>query len=111
MNYCVHITRRAEKDLSQALDYIEFSLKNPQAADSLLDEAESAMGSLDHMPERYALAGDKLLAAWGIRYIQIKKYVAFYVISKETQTVHIVRFLYGKSDWRSILRQGFTTES
>ena len=73
MNYCVHITRRAEKDLSQALDYIEFSLKNPQAADSLLDEAEAAMSSLDYMPERYALVDDKLLSAWGIRYIQIKK--------------------------------------
>ena len=84
MNYYVHITRRAEKDLSQALDY---------------------------MPERYALVDDKLLSAWGIRYIQIKKYLAFYVISKETQTVHIVRFLYGKSDWRSILHRGFTAES
>ena len=111
MNYCVHITRRAEKDLCHALDYIEFSLKNPQAADSLLDEAEAAMSSLDYMPERYALVDDKLLAAWGIRYIQIKKYLAFYVISKETQTVHIVRFLYGKSDWRSILHRGFTAES
>ena len=111
MNYCVHITRRAEKDLHHALDYIEFSLKNPQAADSLLDEAEAAMSSLDYMPERYALVDDKLLSAWGIRYIQIKKYLAFYVISKETQTVHIVRFLYGKSDWRSILHRGFTAES
>lgn len=39
-----------------------------------------------------------------------QKNLAFYVIAKETQTVHIIRFLYGKSDWRSILRQGFTTE-
>lgn len=110
MNYSVHITRRAEKDLNRALDYIGFSLKNPQAADSLLDEAEAALGSLDYMPERYALADDKLLAAWGIRYVQVKRYLAFYVISKETHIVHIVRFLYGKSDWRSILRHGFTTE-
>lgn len=110
MNYNVHITRRAEKDLSRALDYIEFSLKNPQAADNLLDEAEAALSSLDYMPERYSVVDDKLLAAWGIRYIQVKKYLAFYIVSKETHTVHIVRFLYGKSDWRSILRHGFTTE-
>ena len=110
MNYQVHITKQAEKDLNRALDYIEFSLKNPQAADSLLDETERTLNSLDQMPERYALPEDKLLAAWGIRFVQIKKYLAFYVIAKETQTVHIIRFLYGKSDWRSILRQGFTTE-
>ena len=110
MNYHVHITHRAEHDLNRALDYIEFSLKNPQAADSLLDEADRVLNSLSQMPERYALPGDKLLAAWGIRSVQIKKYLAFYVIAKETQTVHVIRFLYGKSDWRAILRQGFTTE-
>ena len=110
MSYQVHITKQTEKDLNRALDYIEFSLKNPQAADSLLDETERTLGSLEQMPERYALPEDKLLAAWGIRFVQIKKYLAFYIIAKETQTVHIIRFLYGKSDWRSILRQGFTTE-
>ena len=110
MNYHVHITHRAEHDLNRALDYIEFSLKNPQAADSLLDEADRVLNSLSQMPERYALPGDKLLAAWGIRFVQIKKYLAFYVIAKETQTVHVIRFLYGKSDWSAILRQGFTTE-
>ena len=91
MNYHVHITHRAEHDLNRALDYIEFSLKNPQAADSLLDEADRVLNSLSQMPERYALPGDKLLAAWGIRFVQIKKYLAFYVIAKETQTVHVIR--------------------
>ncbi len=110
MNYHVHITHRAEHDLNRALDYIEFSLKNPQAADSLLDEADRVLNSLSQMPERYALPGDKLLSAWGIRFVQVKKYLAFYVVAKETQTVHVIRFLYRKSDWRAILRQGFTTE-
>ena len=108
--YQVHITRRAERDLARAQDYIEFSLKNPQAADDLLDEAERVLSSLKQMPERYALPGDKLLAAWGIRFVQVKKYLAFYVIAKETQTVHIIRFLYGKSDWRFILCQGLSAE-
>ena len=110
MTYHVHITPRAERDLSRALDYIEFSLKNPQAADSLLDEAERVLNSLSQMPERYALPEDKLLAAWGIRFVQVKKYLAFYVLTEETQTIHVIRFLYGKSDWRSMLRQGFTME-
>lgn len=110
MNYCVHITKRAEKDLARAVDYIEFSLKNPQAANSLLDEAEAALSGLAQMPRRYPAADDKLLAAWGIHIVQVKKYLGFYVVDDETKTVHIVRFLYGKSDWRSILRTGFTTE-
>ena len=110
MTYHVHITDRAERDLERALDYIEFSLKNPKASDNLLDMVEDTLSGLAHMPERYAVVDDELLAAWGIRFVQIKNYLAFYSISQETQTAHIIRFLYGKSDWRSILRSGFTTE-
>ena len=68
-------------------DHIEFALKNPQAADRLLDDTEREIMSLATMPERYALVDDPLLAAWGIRFVQIKNYLAFYMVSKETQTV------------------------
>ena len=110
MNYQIHITKTAERDLNRAVDHIEFSLKNPQAADRLLDDAEHEIMSLATMPERYALVDDPLLAAWGIRFVQIKNYLAFYVVSKETRTVHIIRFLYGKSDWVSILQHNFISE-
>ena len=103
MTYQVHITGRAERDLAKAVDYIEFSLKNPQAANSLLDEAEAALSSLGQMPKRFAVVDDTLLAAWEIRCVQIKNYLAFYVVDDKTQFVHIIRFLYGKSDWRAIL--------
>lgn len=103
MTYSIHITKGAEKDMERAADYIEFSLKNPQAADSLLNEAEKELGSLSVMPERYALVDDPLLASWGIRFVRVKQYLAFYVITPQTRTVHILRFLYGKSDWAAIL--------
>ncbi len=110
MTYRVHITNQAERDLERTLDYIEFSLKNPKAADDLFDAVECTLPGLAHMPERYAPVDDELLAAWEIRFVQIKNYLAFYVIARETKMVHIIRFLYGKSNWRSILRNGFTTE-
>ena len=110
MNYQIHITKIAERDLNRAVDHIEFALKNPQAADRLLDDTEREIMSLATMPERYVLVDDPLLAAWGIRFVQIKNYLAFYMVSKETQTVHIIRFLYGKSDWVSILRNNFIPE-
>lgn len=59
-----------------------------------MDEADTAINSLAHMPERYAPVDDQVLAALGIRFIQVKNYLAFYVIAKDTCTVHIVRFLY-----------------
>ena len=37
MNYIIHITNTAQRDILNAADYIEFVLKNPKAADNLLD--------------------------------------------------------------------------
>lgn len=109
-SYHVHITTAAERDLNRAADYIEFSLKNQLAANSLIDEAEEILSGLSHMPERFALVDDKLLAAWGIRFVQVRNYLAFYTVSQVANTVYVLRFLYGKSDWTSILRSGMTLE-
>ncbi len=110
MSYGTHVTRAAERDLSSAADYIEFVLLNPQAADDLLDEAEKRIGELSAFPEKLALVDDPVLKSWGIRFTLVKNHIAFYVISEESRTVYIVRFLYGKRDWITVLKQGFSLE-
>lgn len=110
MNYEVHITRAAENDLNEAADYIEFVLLNPQAADDLLNTVEETLPTLAQYAQRYALVDEPVLRAWGIRFVQIKNYLAFYTISEEEQKVYIVRFLYGKRNWISILKNGFSME-
>jgi plasmid stabilization system protein ParE len=106
MNYLIHITTTAERDMAQAADYIEFVLKNPQAADHLLDEADRQINDLAQFPKKFPLVNDKLLASWGIRFTKVNNYLAFYIVSEEDRRVNIVRFLYGKSNWTSILRLG-----
>lgn len=105
MKYQVHITDRAQRDLESTADYIEYSLLNPTAADELLNTAEEAFASLSDMPQRIMLVTDEVLAAWGIRFIPVKNYLGFYIIDEERQVVHIVRFLYMKRDWQTILRR------
>ena len=105
MNYHLHITSVAQRDISQAADYIEFVLKNPKAADDLLEETDQKINALLPFPQEHPIVEDKLLAAWGIRFTQIKNYLAFYVI--EENQVTAIRFLYAKSDWISILKVGF----
>ena len=46
MSYQVHITSTAEHDIMRAADYIEFTLKNPDVADNLLDAATERIDSL-----------------------------------------------------------------
>lgn len=107
MKYYLHITQIAERDFSQAADYIEFVLKNPQAADNLLAEAEKKINSLLLFPKECPLVEDQLLAFWGIRFITVKNYLVFYVVSEEKSQVTVIRFLYAKSDWHTILKFGF----
>lgn len=107
MSYQLHITSTAEHDIMRAVDYIEFTLKNPDATNDLLDIATEQINSLSDLPQKFQLVDDPVLANWGIRFVIINHYLAFYTIDEEKQIVIIVRFLYQKSNWTSILRQGF----
>lgn len=107
-NYKIHITSTAEHDIMRAVDYIEFTLKNPDAADKLLDTATEHINSLSDFPQKFQLVEDPILASWGIRFVIINNYLAFYTIDERKQIVTIVRFLYQKSNCNSILRQGFS---
>ena len=108
MTYEIYITAAAERDLLRAADHIEFVLKNPDAADDLLDEAEVHINALAEFPEKFKLVDDPVLASWGIHFVIVSGYLAFYVISEARDRVIIVRFLFQKSNWTAILRQGFS---
>ena len=87
MSYQVHITSTAEHDIMRAADYIEFTIKNPTAADNLLDVSTEQIGSLSDLPQKFRLVDDSVLASWGIRFVIINNYLAFYTIDEEKQTV------------------------
>ncbi len=108
MSYNIHITNAAQRDLLNAADYIEFVLKNPKATDELLDEAEKQINSLTDFPEKFRLVDDPVLSSWGIRFVIVNNYLAFYIIDNQKNIVIIVRFLYQKSDWNAILHQGIS---
>lgn len=78
MNYKIHITQTAERDLMHAADYIEFTLKNPEAADQLLDTAEEKINALMQFP----LVDDSPLASLDIRFTIVNNYLAFYHYSE-----------------------------
>lgn len=103
MKYTLYITPSAEREINDAADYIEYALKNPQAADDLLDDVENVLSTLRERPQRIRMIPDPVLEAWGIRFIRIRNYLAFFVVDEERQRVNIVRFLYAKRDWMTLL--------
>ena len=103
MKYAIRITKKAEQDINGAADYIEFILMNPKAANDLLEDIDEEINSLASMSERYRIVNDPVLEAWEIRLTVINNYIAFYRINEKNRTVEIIRFLYGKRNWISIL--------
>ena len=104
MSYRLHITKSAERDMDDAADYIEFSLMNPIAADHLFDLIEEKLSPLSSNPKMYPVVDEPVFRVWGIRFVVVNNYLAFYTIDESEKIVHIVRFLYGKRNWTHILK-------
>jgi plasmid stabilization system protein ParE len=103
MKYIIRITEKAMQDINEAADHIEFILMNPEAADNLIEAVETEINKLVSMPERHKIVNDPVLETWEIRMIDINNYLAFYTIDEKEKTVNIIRFLYGKRNWITIL--------
>ena len=93
MNYSIDITVATKRDLADAFD-----------------NAWKQFRSLDIFPQRFPIVTDPMLAGWKIRFFPVQNYLVFYQIEEPAQVVHILRFLYGKSNWVSILKTDFSAE-
>lgn len=102
--YKIVVTEPAEQDLKGAISYFANELKNPTVAMDLLNDFNNKVTSLSDMPKRYKTVEDEYLATKGIRLMTVSNYLVFYVVHDDTDTVSIIRFLYGRRDWNSILK-------
>ena len=104
MLYQIDISHRAHQDIEDAACYIAYQLKNPSATQNLVRRAFGSIDSLEELPARFSVVRDPFLAGLSIRFVPVQGYLAFYQVNEVTQTVHILRFLYGQSNWASILK-------
>ncbi len=93
----------AEEDLLRASKYISEILKAPEAAENLILEAENSIGNLANFPLASPLVSDPYFADRGVRFLVIKNYLAFYIADETKQIVSIIRFLYARRGWVSLL--------
>ena len=101
--YSLIITDIAEEDILNTVTYIADVLKAPTAANNLLDEIEKHEETLENTPNIYPLVPDEYLAQNGLRFTMIKNYLMFYTINENEKMVTVIRFLYGRRDWKNIL--------
>ena len=97
--YKVKIYPSARRDLEEIIEYLNTLSKD--AALRYYDELVKEISSLTHMPERYPHPRDIALAAKGYRFLTVKNYLVFYVVTGDT--VQIRRILYAKRDYIHLL--------
>ena len=103
--YNVILSIEARADIREIVRYIAKELQEPSTAERMLDRIEETIGSLESMPEKYAVVSDEYLASCGIRMAAVKKHLIFYTINHSENEVNIVRVLYGKRNWIDLLTE------
>ncbi len=97
--YKLDVLPAAAADQQEAVEYIVKQLQNSVAAVNLMDEIEKCYQLLEENPYLYALCTDHTLEALGYRKAIIKRYVMLYKIDDIQKIVHIMRFVYGPSNY------------
>jgi len=101
--YKIVIELPAQKDLRAILNYITDTLKEPMNAARIYRSIKEQILTLAQMPLRHSLVQDKQFAAMGIRKLPVEHYIAFYIINDEKREVHVLRILFNRREWQSIL--------
>lgn len=98
MIYSVQITSRAESDLRAIYEYIAYDLQSVSNASRQLQRLEENILSLDQMPNRYPSYMEEPWHSRGLRVMSVDNYLVFYIPDTATQTVSVIRVMYGGRD-------------
>lgn len=97
--YKIKIFPTAKQDMEDIVSYL--NTLSPDAALRYYDLLVEEITSLARMPERCPRPKDLALAAKGYRYLIVKNYLVFYVVTDDT--VQIRRILYARRNYQSLL--------
>ena len=101
--YRILVSKKAENDINNIIDYIAFELKNKNAAFNLYIKLKEIILSLSEIPQRHPLVQENYLYKQGYRKIIVENFIVFYLISEENSKVNIIRILSNKRNWIELL--------
>lgn len=93
-SYAVEMTRQAEEQLSEIVQYISLTLRSPQTGMNTLDALEEEIGSLSAMPSRYPVIDDDP----AIRRTRAKNFNIYYQVDDTQKRVNILAVCYARRD-------------
>ncbi|MCK5686401.1 type II toxin-antitoxin system RelE/ParE family toxin [bacterium] len=102
-NYELKITTKASEDLNEIYSYIAGEISNEIAALNLMDEIEKNILRLKEFPFSCSYVEDIILKDKGYRKLIVKNYITFYIVNDKDKKVVIMRVLYGRQNYQSII--------
>ena len=102
-NYAVEMTRQAEEQLWEIVQYISVTLQSPQAGMNTLDALEDEIGSLSAMPSRYPVIEDDPEGDRGIRKTRARNFSIYYQVDDAKKQVNILAVCYARRDQKRII--------
>jgi plasmid stabilization system protein ParE len=94
--YKILISGKAQEDMEAVYEYIAMKLLAPAAAVNQYNRIANAILTLEEMPERIKIMDSEPEHSQRLRRLIVDHYSVFFVIRSDT--VYIVRVLYGSSD-------------
>jgi toxin ParE1/3/4 len=98
MIYNVTIAEQAWLDLKLIYGYIANALTGPVIAEKQYTRIETAVYSLDQMPERFRQYEKEPWRSRNLRIMPVDNYLVFYLVDHEKQTVTVIRIMHGRRD-------------
>ena len=102
-SYTVEMTRQAEEQLSEIVQYISVTLQSPQAAMNTLDALEDEINSLSSMPARYPAIEDDSAGDRGIRKTRARNFNIYYLVDDAKKRVNILAVCYARRDQKQLI--------
>ena len=102
-NYYVDLAPKAQRDIDEILNYIAIDLCAPAAALNLNAKILKQIEQLEAFP----LCGEVYISEIPLKHeyrrLVVYKYLIFYTVNEQTETVTIMHVIYGASNYLAIL--------
>jgi toxin ParE1/3/4 len=98
MIFNIEISKAADDDLRNIVEYIAFELQSPESGIRQLERLEKRIAGLNEMPERFHRYEKEPWFSRGLRLMTVDQYYVLYIPDKENALVTIIRVMYSGRD-------------
>jgi len=98
------LTRKAEADVDEIIEYFAVELSNLKAASDFMDKLMMTIGRVCAFPEMGSAVENEFLSNSAVRKLPIDNYLIYYIPSYGEHTIYVLRVVYGRRNISEILR-------